>query len=384
MVGYAAVVTVIGYGFLRLTERFTLSRLRTPPDERLITGLSTYPSVILGRRPGRSSGGWGQSGQGKVAQACYHRFVIVLTPSDRVLAVLPDLIDELASQASSSTARQREWAITGALDHYTRGAGVKAMARVSVAELLSPEAVQDYLSAAAQGRLRQRSRGPQRHTPESPRTVRARASALRWLATRTQQPAPPAVHDDTPLVELTAHLAEHTVLTVRALRHQNNEYMSRAAAAIALVAAAGLTSQDLVALRTDDLHTTTDGAWIRVRPLDPLPTSWQQDPQDGEVYARVPAWGWGAVKAWMGHRSRLVAALEGTDHRALFVTCAPNGRHVPPGMPLQARGLVRAHQRTVGSLATLAPDIDAPQRLSTVRRLAWAYWINPAPAPAPH
>lgn len=310
--------------------------------------------------------------------------MIVLAPSDRVLAVLPDLIDDLSRHASASTARQREWAITAALDHYTRGAGLKAMARVTVADLLSPDAVQDYLKAAAEGRLRQRAHGSRRAAPESPRTVRARASALRWLASLTQQPAPPAVHDDTPLVELTAHLAEHTVLTVRALRHQNNEFMSRAAAAIALVGAAGISSEQLVGLRTDDLRTTTDGAWVRTDPIEPLPTTWQQDPETGETYARVPAWGWGAVKVWLGHRARLVSALQGSDHGALFVTCAPNGRHVPPGMPLQARGLVRAHQRAIGSLATLVPEIDAPQRLATVRRLAWAYWITPAPGPTPH
>ncbi|WP_139283177.1 hypothetical protein [Raineyella antarctica] len=309
--------------------------------------------------------------------------MIVLSPSDRVLAVLPDLIDELSSHASSSTTRQREWAITGALDHYTQGAGVKAMARVTVADLLSPAAVQDYLAAATEGRLRRRAGGPERIIPESPRTVRARASALRWLATRTQQPAPPAVHDPTPLIELTPHLAEHTVLTVRALRHQDNDMMSRAAAAIALVAAAGLTSEQLVSLRTDDLRSTGTGAWIRTDPPQHLPAAWQEDPEDGEVYAPLPPWGWGAVRVWMGLRRRLVSALEGADHRALFVTCAPNGRNVPPGMPLHARGLVRAHQRAIGTLATLEPEIDAPQRLSTVRRLAWAYWITPTPGPAP-
>lgn len=307
----------------------------------------------------------------------------MLSPSDRVLAVLPDLVDELSRQASSSTTRQREWAITAALDHYTRGAGVKAMARVTIEDLLSPDAVQDYLRAAAEGSLRQRAHGNQRATPESPRTVRARASALRWLAACTQQPAPAAVHDATPLEELTAHTAEHTVLTVRALRHQNNAFMSRAAAAIALVAAAGISSEKLIELRTEDLRTTVDGAWLRTEAVDPLPSAWQSESDTGEVYARIPAWGWGAVKAWLGHRQRLVNALEGSDHGALFVTCAPNGRHVPPGMPLHARGLVRAHQRAVGSLATLEPDIDAPQRLSTVRRLAWAYWITPAPVPGP-
>lgn len=309
--------------------------------------------------------------------------MVMVSPSDRVLAVLPDLIDELSGHASASTTRQREWAITAALDHYTAGAGVKAMARVSIAELLAPQAVEDYLAAATAGRLRQRVRGPHRLAPESPRTVRARASALRWLAARTQQPAPPPVHDPTPLVELTAHLAEHTILTVRALRHQNTPLMGRAAAAIALVGAAGLTSEQLVDLRTDDLHTTATGTWIRTPAPDRLPADWQPDPGTGRALAPLPGWGTGAVRVWLDRRAHLVNALEGSDHRALFVTCAPNGRHVPPGMPLQARGLVRAHQRAVATLATLEPQIDAPQRLATVRRLAWAYWITPAPAPTP-
>lgn len=299
--------------------------------------------------------------------------------SQRVLTVLPDLLDELSETASRATVRQREWGITAALEHYVGGGSPSAMARVNVEELLDPDFLEDYLESSATGRLRKRSPGPDQGNGESPRTTTARLGAIRWLAKSTGHAPPAPLRDDEPLLDATStRLAADTRRSVLHLHKQPHYRDRRAAAMIALAASTATNSQYLAQLTTSQVHVHGERVYVSVPARRPLPVGWREDGDDTQ--AVLLPWAAAPVTGWLEDRARLVENLEGSDHGRFFVTCTATSESTPPGYPIQLRGLQRAHQRAVARLQKHFEDLDPPHRLSTVRRLAAVHWVKLPPA----
>lgn len=301
-----------------------------------------------------------------------------LSPDSRVLAVLPDLLDALAAQASTSTVLQRQWAINQAVEFYAWNNSVKAdlntLTRVRLHQILDPTAVADYLAAAETGRLRTRTPRGDRTTTESSRTTAARAAALRWLANHTALPAPAAIDPDLQLIEPTQEMADHLRRAVHAWTSTDTPAVVRAAAAAAITASTALSSQQLVRLTLDDIENTSHSLVMPARNLEPRPHNFVDDEHPR---ARILPWGMAAVRSWLKHRRHLVEQLDGSDPGTLFLTCRTSKPAVPPGMPLSLRALTAAHTAAVKRLEVTEPQLNPPATLSTVRRVALAQLLRP-------
>lgn len=293
----------------------------------------------------------------------------------RVLAVLPDLVDALSQHASASTVRQRQWAINQALEHYVHTTGgridINSMTRVRLEELLSPAAIGAYLQAATEGQLRLRAPGPEKPRPESSRTTAARSAALRWLARHTDLTGPPALAQDKGLIDPSKQLADDLRQAISIWSNTGEPVLLRAAAAAAAVASTASPTTELVQLTVDQVDNQSAFITLPALLLEPLPESFEV--LDGRTArARMHPWAVAPFRAWLRHRRTIVARLEGADPKALFVTCHPNRRHEPPGMPLSVRGLTAAHAQAIRKLADHQPDLNPPKTLAIVRRVALA------------
>lgn len=299
-----------------------------------------------------------------------------VSPESRVLAVLPELLVDLAQQRSAATVRQRDWALTSALEHHAAGGGTRALAAVTVADLLDPHAVEDYLQAAQTGTLR--SRAPaQRPNAESSRSLAARISALRWLARCAGCPQPEPYRDDDQLTPVNKDTLTHARHAIAVLSSREGDFFAiRAAAVMAVMWATGLPAGMLHDLRVDQLHRRPGQLYLTVNRVDPLPRTWQPASSPDTAWAYLPPFAADAVDLWLKERRVAVAQLQGSDHGFLFVSGRANAGRTPPGVKLQARGLQRAHKRTIEAFNGIS-DQPAPTGLDVLRRAAWTYVLGP-------
>ena len=275
--------------------------------------------------------------------------------------------------------RQRQWAINQAVEHYaattTGRTSINDLTRVRLQDLLEPQAVENYLQAAAEGKLRVRTPGPERTKTESPRTTAARALALRWLAEHTTMPSPAPLPQDTTLIDPSAELAHQLRLTITYWAETRRPTLVRAAAAAAIVASTAATTTDLANLHMSDVQDTASKITLPATLLHPLPHNFTELTAT-TARAQILPWAVPAVRAWLRHRKQLVGRLQGSDPKTVFVTCHANNQRQPPGLPLSVRGLTAAHATAVRRLAVHNPSLQPPATLAIARRVALANLLS--------
>ena len=321
----------------------------------------------------------------------------------------------MRSGASAATVRQRRWALDQAVTAAAleRLAGpapsadvvaalalprlARATADVTLADLLDPVFVARYTAWSATGVLSATGAG------RSQASTRARVAALRALANHHQRPEPA---QSAPPPDLREHLAPSlTRYAIDALTARGLEGLERAgtgtdpraderirlAAMLVVVELCPLRSAQMCALRRDAVRsggaalspTTPTTPTVPTTPTARTPgnrTSGQPPVREGPPDDfRVPV-GWRPVLAhWLERRDRLVDALEGTTE-ALWVSVRPNHdprtrASLPPGLPLQPRGLQRSYARAVAHANVEhvgTPGFPLPRSFDLLRRSAAA------------
>ncbi|MFD9687227.1 tyrosine-type recombinase/integrase [Kitasatospora sp. NPDC059088] len=273
-----------------------------------------------------------------------------------------------------SRAKQLRW-VAGELRTALERGAIAPMATGSLALLLAPETLADYLTAAEHGLLRRKPAA--RPGQASPASMRVREDCLRILGALAgitvilpDRNPPPVelrpVVTARPRSILLGHL-EHSA------RPDRSDSRSRILAIIGTVLDTGCRAGELCALRTDDvdLHRGT----IRLTRL-PQHRNPHTTPATETVGLSRPTRA--AMRHWLTVRSHLVArdttqplgpGNETTD--ALWVSIAPSG-HPRPGLPLHFRGLARAYARAIHDLNTeMAAEPGwhpLPQRMEQLRR----------------
>ncbi|AZP37949.1 MAG: hypothetical protein SOH99_05765 [Acidipropionibacterium acidipropionici] len=290
----------------------------------------------------------------------------------RVLSVLPDLLAG-ESRMSEATRRQREWAVMGALEYLAGSATMRAMARITVADLMDPDAVDAYIRASQSGTLRVRRTAGK--AEESPRSTAARVSALRWLARATGTRQPPPFADWTPLAPVPEDAPAALRTACEALTTMNNFYATRTAATIAVLYATGASGYGLCTLRTDQIGADRGRRLVRVPAQDPAPQRWE--PEGETALAPVPAWGTAALDDWLALRAGTVGCLQGSDPRTLLVSGRANAGPRPPGMPLRPRGLGRSWARSRYVAETAVPGLEMPSTVEAACRAVRALVLTP-------
>ncbi|MBT0768369.1 hypothetical protein KIH74_05505 [Kineosporia sp. J2-2] len=278
--------------------------------------------------------------------------------------------------ASRSTRRQREWALSQAVnaaalqrihgdvptDQQVRDTPPEQLndtgQRVELAEILSPDFAAWFLPWAATGVLAH-SEGAARSQAAS----RARAAALRALA--QAHGAAPITHTE-PAVQLRTP----TPMNARALRHVAFDLVAidppskaavRLSAMLAVMITTPLRPVDLCRMTLHDVEITDDQVTVPALPLAP-----DQAPPPGYTGRETldPALG-RLVKRWLEVREVLVSRLEGTPPQSFWVSvrASPTDEGVirPAGLPLHPRGLERSY---VGQAKNFNSELAAGSRRS--------------------
>ncbi len=289
--------------------------------------------------------------------------------SDIVAAMGPDALVQhyldTLTHASPSTVRQRRWALRELLAHVAGPDGPEPLPGASpVATLLSPDTVTAWVDAAATDEARPASLPGLRARASAARALAGHAEELRLvpagtldaLATALALPAPAplprtrgdqvrrllalAVPDRYPgavLPAVWARFCAHTHLL--ALTGAREDVMAGLALEAVDAGGAGGTAGS-ASLRN---VTTVDLAGTHRWPL--------------EGRART------AVGAWLDHRRAVVADLEGSDPRALWVRVRPasdrfGGALRPAGLRISDRGLRLSFTTTTALLALVDRGLD--------------------------
>jgi hypothetical protein len=290
--------------------------------------------------------------------------------------------------ASAATIRQRRWAldqaVTAAALERLAGpapdaaalAGIalprlaRATAEVSLADLLDPTFVARYTAWSATGALSETGAG------RSQAATRARVAALRALARHHQRPEPAG---SAPPPDLRPHLAPGlTRFAIDALTTPGladpardgpgDDERSRLAAMLVVIELLPLRSAQMCALPRGAVR--ADGAAV-APPHPPGAPGAPGPPADFDVPSP-----WRPVLShWLARRDRLVQALQGTTE-ALWVAVRPNhdprtGATLPPGLPLQPRGLQRSYARAVATANVEhvgTPGFPLPRSFDLLRR----------------
>ncbi|MFL6073394.1 MAG: hypothetical protein ACJ73S_08375 [Mycobacteriales bacterium] len=248
---------------------------------------------------------------------------------------LDTAVRDASEDAGTSRARQLRW-VAGEL-RLAEEHGLLAGAWYAAGPVAA------YLGAAARGELRRRTA---RREPSTPAAMAVRRDCLVRLIKAAGRPVPelPSPGDHTPPepVPKTSAAIMLGHLLDRATRHRNIPALAREAATAALVFDTGARPGELAALTTEDLELATDHGRVRLSRRAP-----------GQRRAAPPVWyplsptAREALALWLQTRAEVVLPRV----RALFVSVAANhdgaGRTLPPGLPLQPRGLQRAHTRAV-------------------------------------
>ncbi|MDM8085412.1 site-specific integrase [Cellulomonas cellasea] len=216
----------------------------------------------------------------------------------------------------------------------------------TLADLLGAEVGLQYLELAGAGALRARGGGAQASTAASNRTRRA---CLLLLARAAGLPEPDL--DRLPLPPLAIRISAASTrqagaeLATESLRGRQLPTWVRHALVVELIADTGMRVGELAALEVGDVDLTAKTVTYVPRP----PAA--RSPQPPRTVALSPA-ALRAVRAWLPVRARLTELTPRTS--ALLVSVHGNhdgdGVRRPPGLPLQPRGLARAHRRAVATL----------------------------------
>lgn len=216
----------------------------------------------------------------------------------------------------------------------------------TLAELLGPEVGLQYLELAATGALRARGGGAQPSTAASNRTRRA---CLLLLARAAGAPEPEL--DRLPLPPLASRVTAASArragadLATESMRGRRLPTWVRHALVVELIADTGMRVGELAALQVDDVDLAAKTVTYTPRP----PAARRALPP--RTVELSPA-ALRAVQAWLPVRAQLTELTPRTS--ALLVSVHGNhdgeGVRRPPGLPLQPRGLARAHRRAVATL----------------------------------
>ena len=287
--------------------------------------------------------------------------------------------------AATATIRQRRWAldqaVTAAALERLAGpspdaaamAGIalprlaRATAEVTLAELLDPVFVARFTAWSATGVLSETGAG------RSQASTRARVAALRALAHHHQRPEP-AQSAQPP--DLREHLAPGLTrfaidaLTTGGIERPDrdgagDDERTRLAAMLVVVELLPLRSAQMCAVRRGAVR---EGGAVLTPPAPP-------GRDDAPAHVDVPVAWRPVLTAWLARRDRLVGALEGTTE-ALWVSVRPNhdpstGATLPPGLPLQPRGLQRSYARAVATANVEhvgIPGFPLPRSFDLLRR----------------
>lgn len=271
-------------------------------------------------------------------------------PGDDLLrAQLLALADAAGTDTSPARQRQLRW-VAGELHRYA----LTLASTPTLAQMFTPVHIQEYVHAAASGELKVRRRS----VVHSPAAVRVRLDCVRLLAAAGMFPDPqvqgaawsaPASRIPERQARDVAAAAEDAIGRTRhpaaAVRH---------ALVLSLVADARLRVGELAALDVDDLDVIN--GQLTFTPRSPASTR-PSEPVTVPVSARTVR----LARRWLTERERLTVLAPRS--RALFVSVRGNhsgtGVHRPAGLPLQPRGLARAHH----AAAALLNDHQATEHL---------------------
>ncbi len=281
------------------------------------------------------------------------------TASDIVTTVEPDALVQqylaTLTDASPSTVRQRRWALRELLAHVCGPDGPDAVpGQRAAVTLLSPDVVTAWVDAAAADESR----------PASLPGLRARASAARALAAHAEEvrAVPVGTLDalaDALALPAPAPVPRHRADQVRRLlslavpdRYPGGilpEVWTRFCAHTHLLALTGAREDVMAGLALDAVDAggpAGEGALAQVTTVD---------------MAGTHRWGLtgharSATRAWLDHRARVVAGLQGSDPLALWVRIRPasdrfGGALRPAGLKISDRGLRLSFTTTVALLA---------------------------------
>ncbi|MFF4902563.1 hypothetical protein [Streptomyces sp. NPDC001068] len=245
--------------------------------------------------------------------------------------------------------------------------------------LFGREAVDVYLDLAARGELRAREAEKKKPSTANSRQTRIEVLALLAKAAEVYADLPPQPETarKQPVPDRARSLLR-TSLEKAADRQDARPSQIRMLAIGAVIADTGARSGELCALRLDDLAPSLQEVRILRRPQ-----GWSEEKAYVELIG-LSGLSRAALRRWLAERHALLARVGGTA-TALWVSVHPNhrGDHpVPPGTPLEPRGLYRAWVRAVNSTNDDMADepswVPLPERMEPLRR---GVWPNSAPAP---
>lgn len=296
----------------------------------------------------------------------------------------PTLLHEAAArvnawtETSAARARQVRW-VAG---EYSRALALEEHRLdedAAVGDLFAYEPVQEYLDLAARGLLRVRPAAAPDRPSEGSRQVRVQV--LHHLARAAGAP-----RDGLPPVQRVGAKKPVTLRHRQLLREslqvvaeqQMTPQQLRMLTIGVLVTDTAARAGELSGLEVEDLSPGLEEARLLRR---------QQGAYDEEAYLELAALSplsQAALKRWLPERQDLLRGISGTS-RHLLVTLHANhrgGAAIPPGTPLQPRGLARAWTRAVAEtnvlLAGEAEWAPLPTRMDQLRR-----GVHPEVADAP-
>ena len=264
----------------------------------------------------------------------------------------------------AATRRQRRWALNDLARHTATARGTPVH-RLTVADVLAPESIADWLAAAEDGKTRERGAGR-----SSAAAQRARLASVRALADHVGLPMVPIVSlprvGRLPGLDRSEAAVAIRILAERRPPPIREEHWIRTTALAALVIDTGARVGELAVVRVADLAFADggDGGSITVPDRPPghrLPAETDlYDPAHTRT-AEFRASTARLVRSWLDTRARLVATLQGSDPRRLWVAVGAGGDvNGPPGqragMPLSSRSLHRSWRR----IADLLDQLDVP------------------------
>ncbi|MGW3154540.1 hypothetical protein [Streptomyces sp. NPDC001089] len=245
--------------------------------------------------------------------------------------------------------------------------------------LFRREAVDAYLSLAARGELRARAADKKRPSTDNSRQTRIEVLALLAKAAGVHADLPPQPDParKQPVPKRARSLLRASLEEV-ADRGDALPGQIRMLAIGATVVDTGARSGELCACRIDDLAPSFEEIRILRRPQ-----GWGKDEAYVELIT-LSGLSRTALRRWLVERHALMERVQGTS-TALWVGLRANHRGdyaVPPGIPLESRGLFRAWTRAVEQtnqqMAGEPSWVPLPTRMEQLRR-----GVSPKASPAP-
>lgn len=283
--------------------------------------------------------------------------------AERTLWHLNRVAERLCARVSTSRQRQLRW-IVGELSTYQ-----DTDPAPSLSVLFSTDYLHGYLHAADAGKLRRRGA---LNTPSPPGAARARRACVEMLAAAAGVPAPDVgiVAAAKPRPKVSPMAAERAMRILLAEARDPGAYagLVRAVFVATLVHHHDLRTGEIAALTMDDLTRLATsgpddqpdvqpdvqpdgqpGGWGEAVALTYQPAAPGVGPSEPVDILLVPVVV-EMLSRWLVHREALIPVPR-VQH--LLVSVRGNhdhGVHKPAGLPLRARGLMRAHERMISDL----------------------------------